>query len=179
MTGDAVISPAGEGARWYVVQARHLSEQRAALELANQGFEAFLPRYLRKRRHARKVTLVAAPLFPGYLFVRLDPSRQRWRSINGTYGVARLVASESGPLPIADAVVAGLRARLDGQGYIAISQRPDFAPGQLVRIRSGSFAETLGLFEGFRDQDRVAVLLDLLGGKVRVLLDEEMVEKAA
>lgn len=167
------------GARWYVVQARHLSEQRAVHELENQGFEAFLPCYLRKRRHARKVTFAPAPLFPGYLFVRLDPARQRWRSINGTYGVARLVAGESGPLPIADAVVEGLRARRDGQGYIALSQRPDFAPGQVVRIRSGSFAETLGLFEGFRDQDRIAVLLDLLGGKVRVLLDEDMVEKAA
>lgn len=167
------------GARWYVVQARHLSEQRAVLELENQGFETFLPRYLRKRRHARKVTLVAAPLFPGYLFVRLDPARQRWRSINGTYGVTRLVSGENGPLPIADAVVEGLWARRDWQGYIALPQRPDFAPGQMVRIRSGSFAETLGLFEGFRDQDRIAVLLDLLGGKVRVLLDEDMVEKAA
>ncbi|KQK29387.1 hypothetical protein ARD30_17520 [Bosea thiooxidans] len=179
MTGGAIIPGAGEGARWYVVQARQRSELRAARELDNQGFEAFLPRYLRTRRHARKATLVGVPLFPGYLFVRLDPSRQRWRSINGTYGVARLIASESGPLPIADAVVDGLRARLDGDGYIAMSPRPDFAQGQVVRIRSGSFAETLGLFEGFRDQDRVAVLLDLLGGKVRVLLDEGMVEKAA
>jgi transcriptional antiterminator RfaH len=169
----------GVGARWYVVQTRHLSEQRAVQELESQGFETFLPRYLRKRRHARKVTLVAAPLFPGYLFVRLDPTRQRWRSINGTYGVVRLVAAESGPLPISDAVIDGLRKRLDEQGYIAISQRPDFVPGQVVRVRSGSFGETLGLFEGFRDQDRVAVLLELLGGKVRVLLDEDMVEKAA
>lgn len=176
MTEAGVVST---GSRWYVVQARNLSEQRAVKELENQGFEAFLPCYLRKRRHARKVTLVAAPLFPGYLFVRLDPARQRWRSVNGTYGVARLVAGESGPLPVADSVVEGLLARRDRQGYIALSQRPDFAPGQMVRIRSGSFAETLGLFDGFRDQDRIAVLLDLLGGKVRVLLDEDMVEKAA
>lgn len=179
MTGVLSISAVGEAARWYVVQTRHLSELRAAQELDNQGFETFLPRYLRKRSHARKVMLVAVPLFPGYLFVRLDPARQRWRAINGTFGVARLVAGENGPLPIPDAVVAGLRARLDEAGHVAISQRPDFAPGQVIRIRSGSFAETLGLFEGFRDQDRVAVLLELLGGKVRVLLDEEMVEKAA
>lgn len=176
MTATEILAA---GARWYVVQARHLSEQRVVQELENQGFETFLPRYLRKRRHARKMTLAAAPLFPGYLFVRLDPARQRWRSINGTYGVARLVGGKNGPLPVADAVVDGLRARRDAQGYIALSQRPDFTPGKAVRIRSGSFAEMLGLFEGFRDQDRIAVLLDLLGGKVRVLLDEDMVEKAA
>ncbi|MCO5090649.1 transcription termination/antitermination protein NusG [Bosea sp. (in: a-proteobacteria)] len=177
MSATAVHSLAG--ARWYVVQTRHLSEMRAAQELANQGFEVFLPRYLRKRRHARKVSLVAAPLFPGYLFVSFDPARQRWRSINGTYGVARVIAGEDGPVPVASGIVGALRTRADAQGYIALSQRPGFVPGEAIRIRSGSFAETLGLFEGFRDQDRVAVLLELLGGKVRVVLDEDLVEKAA
>lgn len=175
----AVTANALAGASWYVVQTRHLCEVRAAQELANQGFEVFLPRYLKKRRHARKVSLVAAPLFPGYLFVSFDPARQRWRAINGTYGVARVIAGEAGPVPVAGGVVAGLKARADREGFIAMSQRPSFVPGEVIRIRSGSFAEALGLFEGFRDQDRIAVLLDLLGGKVRVLLDEDMVEKAA
>lgn len=167
------------GACWYVVQTHHQGELRAARELANQGFEVFLPRYEKKRRHARKVTLVAAPLFPGYLFVRLDPSQQRWRSINGTYGVVRVIACDGGPMPISEAVITGLRARLDARGYVEMSLRPDFAPGELIRVRSGSFVDSLGLFEGFRDQDRVAVLLELLGGKVRVVLGEDLVEKAA
>lgn len=171
--------PQAGGARWYVVQTRHLCEMRAARELANQGFEVFLPRYQKKRRHARKVTLVGAALFPSYLFVCLDPERQRWRSINGSYGVARVIAGEDGPLPVASGVVAALRARLTDKGFIDIALRPNFVPGETVRIRSGSFAERLGLFEGFRDQDRVALLLDLLGSKVRVVLGEELVEKAA
>ncbi len=173
------LHPRADGARWYVVQTRHQMETLAARELCNQDFDVFLPRYLRKRRHARKATMVAAPLFPGYLFVSFDPERQRWRSINGTYGVSRLIAGQDGPLPIAASVVVGLRVRLDARGFIPMALRPDFAAGDVLRIRSGSFAEALGLFDGFRDQDRVAVLLDLLGGKVRVLLDETMVERAA
>ena len=50
-------------ARWYVAQTRHLSEMRAAHELEAQGFDVFLPRYLKRRCHARKVTWVPAPLF--------------------------------------------------------------------------------------------------------------------
>ena len=42
-------------------------------------------------RHARKILNVRAPLFPGYLFVSLDLTRDRWRSINSTYGVLGLI----------------------------------------------------------------------------------------
>lgn len=175
----AISAPPAADARWYVVQTRHLSEIRAAQELANQGFDVFLPRYIKKRQHARKVSHVATPLFPGYLFVSFSPARQRWRSINGTYGVVRVIAGENGPIPVASGIVDHLKARADGQGLIAMPQRQSFASGETIRIRSGSFAETLGLFEGFRDHDRVAVLLELLGGKVRVVLEEDLVEKAA
>lgn len=175
---DIAVS-ASAVARWYVVQTQFRREEQAAHELGNQAFEVLLPRYQKKCRHARKVTHVAAPLFPNYLFVRLDPQRQRWRSINGTRGVSRLIASQDGPTPVPDALIAMLRARFDAEGFVTMSQRPDFAPGEVLRIRSGSFADTMGLFDGFRDHDRVVVLLELLGGKVRVVLDEDLVERAA
>lgn len=166
-------------ARWYVVQTQHRCEAQAVRELTSQALEVFLPRYQKKCRHARKVTLVAAPLFPNYLFVRLDPQRQRWRSINGTRGVIRVIASQDGPIPVPDALIAVLRTRLDAHGFVTMSLRQDFAPGEAIRIRSGSFAEAIGLFDGFRDHDRIAVLLELLGGKVRVVLDGDLVERAA
>lgn len=164
---------------WYVAQTRHLSEARAAHELEAQGLKVFLPRYLKRHSHARKVTWKPAPLFPGYLFVSFDPAVQRWRSVNGTYGVARLVAGTDGPAAIASGIIEKLMARRDGAGYIALPQRPVFQPGEPIRITRGSFENSLGLFEDFTDQDRVAVLLELLGRKVRVVLEEDMVEKAA
>jgi transcriptional antiterminator RfaH len=169
----------GEGTRWYVAQTRHLSEARAAQELGNQGFEVFLPRYLKKRRHARKVTMVAAPLFPNYLFVAIDRTAQRWRSVNGTIGVVRLIADDDGPVALDGRIVDALRSRLDERGFVEMARRPSFVRGETVRIRAGSFAATLGLFEDFKAQDRVIVLLELLGGRVRVELDEGLIEQAA
>jgi transcriptional antiterminator RfaH len=168
------IAPPRSSPHWYVVQTRHLSEARAAHELEAQGFNVFLPRFLKRRSHARKVTWAPAPLF-----VSLDPAVQRWRSVNGTHGVVRLVSGDDGPAPIASSIVEELMARRDGNGYIALPQRPVFDPGEAVRIVYGSFENAMGLFEDFTDQDRVAVLLELLGRKVRVVLDEGMIEKAA
>lgn len=164
---------------WYVAQTLHHREMRAAHELEAQGFGAFVPLYLKRRSHARRMTLGPAPLFPNYLFVSFDPTRQRWRCVNGTIGVARLIMGIEGPARVTPGIVEGLMASRDDKGFIALPKRPNFVRGEAVRITAGVFAAGLGLFEDFSDQDRVAVLLDLLGRKVRVVLGEDCVEKAA
>ena len=45
-------------------------------------------------------------------------------------------------------------------------------------MREGVFSDCLGLFESMGDRERVAILLDLLGRKVRVVLDEDFVVAA-
>ena len=51
-------------------------------------------------------------------------------------------------------------------------------PGRKIRVLEGVFADCLGLYDGMPDRDRVAVLLDLLGRKVRVMVDVETVAAA-
>ena len=68
--------------RGYVVQTQPHAESKAMGHLIRQGFATYLPRYLKRRRHARKIETVAAPLFPRYLFVTVDMETQQWRSIH-------------------------------------------------------------------------------------------------
>ena len=108
-------------ARWYVVQTHTHAETKAAAHLVRQGFIAYLPRYLKRRRHARRIETVAAPLFPRYLFVTVDMVCQRWRAIHSTIGVARLVCNGEDPVAVADNIVETLRAREDEQGFVTLS----------------------------------------------------------
>jgi transcriptional antiterminator RfaH len=71
---------------WYVVHTHPHAEAKAAAHLERQGYSTYLPRYLKCRRHARRIEIVPAPLFPRYLFVTIDRLRQRWRSIQSTVG---------------------------------------------------------------------------------------------
>jgi transcriptional antiterminator RfaH len=103
---------------------------------------------------------------------------QRWRSIHSTFGVSRLVCNGDEPAPVPEAVVAELQSRVDAQGFVRLERRPQFVPGEHVRIVDGVFADSLGLFEGMADRERVAILLDLLGRKVRILLDENAIRAA-
>jgi transcriptional antiterminator RfaH len=166
------------GQRWYVVQTRPHCEAKAALHLQRQGFGAYLPRYLKRRRHARRIDTVSAPLFPRYLFVAADLASQRWRAIHSTLGVSHLVCQGDAPAPVADAIVQQLWSRHDRAGYVRLDQAPRFAPGDKVRVSDGVFSACLGLFESVTDGERVAILLDLLGRKVKVVIDAELVEAA-
>jgi len=167
-----------DGHRWYVVQSQPNAELKAVAHLNRQGFATYLPRYLKRRRHARRVDVVASPLFPRYLFVSIDMTAQRWRSIYSTVGVSSLVGTGDAPLPVPGEVVSTLRKREDDAGFIKLDRRPIFSAGDKIRVIEGVFTDCLGLFEGMPDRDRVAVLLDLLGRKVRVLVDADAVAAA-
>jgi transcriptional antiterminator RfaH len=160
----------GNGGRWYVVRTQPHAENKANAHLGRQGFETYSPRYLKRRRHARRIETVQAPLFPGYLFVTIDMQKQRWRSVSSTVGVSHLVCHGDEPGVVPSEVIASLRAREDDRGFIRL--RPgQFATGQRVKIGDGAFAECIALFEGMTDNERVTVLLELFNRKVRVALD--------
>ena len=162
---------------WYIVRTHARAEAKAALNLERQGFPIYLPRYLKRRRHARRVEIVAAPLFPRYLFVAIDIASQRWRSIQSTFGVAQLVCNGDDPSAVSAAIVDELRQREDAKGFVQLTRR-GFAKGEKVRVVEGVFSACLGLFEGMTDNERVTVLLDLLGRKVRVMMDLDAVAAA-
>jgi transcriptional antiterminator RfaH len=164
--------------RWFVAHTQPHAEAKATAHLNRQGFQIYFPRYLKRRRHARKIETVAAPLFPRYLFVSVDMSVQRWRSIYSTVGVARLVSNGDDPAPVPVGVIEALQSREDAAGFIKLEQRPPFRAGEKVRVLDGAFASCLGLFEGMAERERIAILLDLLGRKVRVVLDADLIAAA-
>lgn len=157
-----------ENERWYVARIHPQRESQAARQLANQGFRTFVPRYWKNRRHARKTDIVRVPLFPRYLFVIADLTKDRWRSINGTFGVERLLMQGGEPLPVPSGVVETLIDAADGEGTIQLNQ--PLEKGQGISVTAGPFADLIGELERLDDNGRVGVLLEIMGRTIRVAL---------
>ena len=169
---------AEEHTRWYVAHTHPHAEAKATAHLSRQGFDIYFPRYIKRRRHARRIETVPAPLFPRYLFVAIDLNAQRWRSIFSTVGVSRLVCNGEDPSPVPVGIVEALKSREDANGFIKLDCRPRFHVGDKIRVLDGAFSSYLGLFDGMAERERIAILLDLLGRKVRVILDADLVAAA-
>ncbi|HXY59943.1 MAG TPA: transcription termination/antitermination NusG family protein [Methylocystis sp.] len=164
------------GERWYLAHTLPRKEANAQMWLAAQGFRSFLPRRIKTVRHARRLRQVNAPVFPRYLFVALDLDRDRWRSVNGTFGVASLFMGDDRPLPAPFGVVETLIGSTDRLGRLCFA--PQLRPGQRIRLVSGPFAEALGVLDRLDDHGRIEVLLEIMGG-VRVKTTRDCVERAA
>lgn len=170
---------ASASSAWYVAQTQVQSEAKACANLAQQGFEVYLPRYLRTVRHARRVNVVRAPLFPSYIFVQIDMGTQRWRAINSTAGVKRLVGHEGTPARIAAEVVEGLKEHEQADGFLSVvSPAMRLKAGDAVRILRGAFDSCRGIFQARTDNERVEILLEMLGRKVRIVTDAQLIEPA-
>lgn len=160
----AMTSDLAPGERWYCVQTLPHREEAAAAQLAAQGFRVFLPRLMRTVRHARRLRTLRRPAFPSYLFVALDLDRDRWRAVNGTRGVARLVMADDRPAPAPHGVVETLLELVDVDGLARFDI--GLREGQGVRVLSGPLAEAMGRMLRCESGDRVRVLLDIMGGEI-------------
>ena len=168
-----------KSAHWFVAYTRQQSEDLAVQNLERQGFTTFLPKYNKRRRHARKIEWVARPLFPRYVFVAMDLAKARWRSISSTIGVSHLVCRGEMPAPVPNEVVEDIRARSGEGGIVAVEPKVPFRRGDPVQVLSGVFADRFGLFDCASDEERVVLLLDLLGRQVRIKVPLETVAAVA
>ncbi len=158
---------------WYLVQVKPNSYAVAERNLRRQGFETFLPLHETTRRLATRFASEWRPLFPGYMFIRLDPAESSWRKVNSTYGVNRIVGFGTSPAPVPPALVEGLLGRCDEKGRMQASEA--LAAGQTVLVVAGPFSNFVGTVEKTDSQRRVWLLLEFMGNETRIHLDAAQV----
>ncbi len=151
---------------WYVVYSKPRREEFAQTHLRRKGLEVFFPRLSLPHYKLGQEQLV--PLFPNYLFVRLQLPEEYAYAI-WSPGVKTIVSFNGVPAPIDDEVVSFLQKQAT-QGDILTGQ-PNLTVGQEVRIKGGPLDGILGIIQDPPDaRGRVGVLMQLLSRQVKVAL---------
>jgi transcription elongation factor/antiterminator RfaH len=157
---------------WYVIYSKPRKEQQAQFHLARKGLEIFFPRLQLPGGFdgARRVV----PLFPNYLFVRLDLASES-HYVTWTPGVKRFVSFSDTPAPLDESVVSFLQDNADSDGIIAA--RSQLRRGESVEIATGPFSGLAAIIQDPPDaKGRVKVLLKLMSRNVTVELGLEVLK---
>jgi transcriptional antiterminator RfaH len=178
--GGAAARPAEAARQWYLAHTKPLAERTAQENLERQGYATYLPRLAQVRRRRERWVECIVPLFPRYLFLRLDAGRQSLRPVHSTVGVCTVVRFGMRCAVVRDEVIAELQACADpATGLHRLKAAARFARGTRVRITAGPFCGINGIFERAEGTERVLILLSLLGQETPVEFPTDMVASAA
>jgi transcriptional antiterminator RfaH len=160
---------------WYVIQTKPRQEAIAEANLQRQSFEIYFPKIKESRRRRGKWTELVQPLFPRYLFARLDLEHDNIAPIRSTHGVTSLVKFGELIRPVPDSFIRELQDSADpttGQHQLHI---PLFQKGDDLTVIAGPLAGLKGVFQATTGTERVAILLEMLGRPNTVVLNQDSV----
>jgi transcription antitermination factor NusG len=157
---------------WFAVFTNPQHEKSAVRQLELREIESFLPTYEAQRvwKNRQRVTL-ALPLFPSYLFVRIN-NRERGRVLQSP-GVLRIIGNHREPLPIPDETIDFLRSDLCSRG---LEPYDGLLVGQRVRVKSGVLMGVQGTLMRRNNHDRFVLTIDLINRHAAVEVDAENLE---
>jgi transcriptional antiterminator RfaH len=156
---------------WVVVNTHPAKEMLAIENLRRQKFETYCPLMRKRIRHARREHEALRPLFPSYVFAKLDPKMNRWRSIASTFGVKQLIAFGERPGLLHSDFIESLKAR-EVEGVIVRPREP-YQVGQKVLLTGGAFEGISATIIELNENDRVVVLMEILSRSVKIKVDSK------
>ena len=151
---------------WFILQFKSNSHHLAAKNLNRQGFETFLPLHDTTSRRLSRFLNTSKPLFPGYMFIRFDRVESDWHKINNTYGVSRLITFNSILKSIPTTIVDSLKMRYDLSGKLLPIKK--LKKGDQVTVLKGPFANFIATVEKYEADQRIWILMDLMGRKTKI-----------
>lgn len=152
---------------WYVVQTKPRQESLALSNLERQGYVAYCPQIRQMRRQRGKWRDTIEPLFPRYLFVELTEGEDNFSPLRSTIGVSSLLRFGDTPAHVSQQTIEVIRQQ---EKELLVNEGSLCKPGDIVRVLEGPLAGLKGIFYIKNREQRVIVLMDLLGTENKIIV---------
>jgi transcription elongation factor/antiterminator RfaH len=161
---------------WYVLHTKPHKESELNAYLQSTGIETYCPTIHVKpvNPRARRIR----PYFPRYLFVYVRLDEIGLSTFRYAPGATRLVEFGGYPAKVSGEVIRQLKRHLEAVEAAGGFNLDGLKPGDPVRIVGGPLAGYEAIFD-FRlsGNDRVQVLLEMLGRQVHAQVSANTIEK--
>lgn len=143
--------------RWHVAHTRPRCEKKLVQSCQRDGFHCTLPQYVSVKRYRGKTVKFLKPLFPGYLFLQLEPGqRDRLRHNQHVANLLDVPDQEEFEQQLQEI----LRAMDLG---VEVQLAPQIKEGMRVRIKSGPLRGFEAWVQRRDGVSEVVLRLDFIG----------------
>ena len=149
---------------WYLIKTKSRQENIAAFNLENQNYRIFCPHAIINKK--------IVVLFPGYIFIQLDNNKQNWAPIRSTKGVVDFVRFGLSFAKVPDNIIEFIKVNQDTTAE-KLKNLNNFQTGDSVQILDGAFRNCTAVFKSMRPNDRVILLINLLGQQQKINLKQK------
>jgi transcription antitermination factor NusG len=156
---------------WFAVLARGGRERNTTAHLEGAGYQCYLPVRRCARRWSDRTKEIQLPLFPGYLFCRMDPHNRL--PILMTPGVIQIVGVGKTPIPVDENEMAAIQ-RVE-RSSLAVTPWPYPEVGSVARIEEGPLEGLTGIVVKIKSKLKLVLSVNLLQRSVAVEIDRRWV----
>jgi transcription antitermination factor NusG len=153
--------------RWFALRVKSRHEKKVAAIAHGKGFEEFLPLYQCRRRWSDRIKVMELPLFPGYLFCRVNPADRL--PLLTIPGALHFVGVGKVPVPIGDAEIEAVQAAI--KSGLPVAPWSFLEVGQSVRLEDGPLAGLEGRLLNLGKETRILVSVTLLRRSIAVEIE--------
>ncbi len=165
----------GETARWMAFCTTPRHEKVVSRYLDYEALEYYLPLITVRRAWRNRTRVeVELPLFPGYVFARVE--RSKCHRVLRAPGVMSVVGSGRNPAIVEDTEIETLRNGLSARNA---EPHPLLVVGQRARVRCGAFAGKEGILVRKEKNLRVVLTMEAIMKSFAVEVDGDEVEMVA
>lgn len=156
---------------WFAISVRASTEKTVTLHLENAGYESFFPVCGYMRHLSGQVQKIELPLFPGYLFCRMDPT-YRWPVLT-TPGVIQIVGAGEELIPVDKEEIVALQ-RVEKAG-VPVMPWPYMQVGEMTRLDNGPLCGLTGILIRIKSGLKLVLSVSLLQRSAAVEVDRSWV----
>ena len=156
---------------WYVLHVKPRTEKRVFAFLVGYKCFRYLPTWTKVTKVQRRKVRTVLPLFPGYVFTRLDADERR--KMLQTNLIVQTI-----PVPRPREMIHQLRQiNRAARGALELHAVNPFKVGELVRVKSGPFRGLEGYIRREGADATIVVNLEILGQAVATSISPADCEK--
>ena len=167
LPGSVSVSNTSIPQPWYVLQVQPLRESLTERLLIQKGYEAYMPTRLPAPDSRGRMKRVF-PLFPGYLFCRIDMGNHE-ACVVTTPGVVRILGHGGHPVSVPEVQIADVR-RVSASG-LSLSTNSEPVDGCAAMIVCGCLRGICGTVVDRGDRHKLAVRVDLVECSLMVSIE--------